>query len=220
MAAMPQSSAATLSETETFSFVPTGSAILTFNKFDSGLGTLTGIKVSFSLTKTGGSLAADNDSEESGTVSFSHYVTGSLSSADVALLNSSFQPVVATLEATSSTTQVLEATTGDPTNAFNATGLGDYYLFVPSDASASGSGSVGAAVWAGYIGIGTFNINVNLVQGLSATGVSAIQQALVNSSAHGSVTVEYTYDAVPEPGTALLVGAGSMLMLLRRRRRA
>lgn len=222
LASVQQVSAASLTQTETFGFVPTGSATLTFNQFDDlgGLLTLDSITITFLLEKSGGSYQADNDSATGGSVTLTHQLQGSLSSSDVNLISTTFQPIGSSLLVTSSTNTTLTATTGDPTNVFNDTGLGDYFIFNPAAASNSTGGDVFSGVWSGYIGTGTFDINALVQQNVQLTGLGGVQQAFTVSDAAGAVTVVYNY-TVPEPTTALLVGAtGAFLLLARRRREA
>lgn len=65
---------ATLIQTQSYSFVPNGNQVLTFNKFNPALGTLNSITVSVVLNKTGGRFEIDNDSESSGTINLTHSV--------------------------------------------------------------------------------------------------------------------------------------------------
>lgn len=220
------SSAATIVQTESFSFVPNGSRTLTFNSFDSTLGTLTGVTVSVEMTKSGGRFEVDNDSDTSGVIDLTHSVIGQLTSSDVSLRKSGggvvFVGQTGSVTATNSLTgQTVGVSSGDSTTAFNATGNSDYVLFEPTDTSASDSGSIRTSDIADYIKAGpsTFNIQFGATQTVSANGLSGLQQAFTVASVSGNVTVTYNYiAAVPEPASSLLGGIGCLLILRRRRR--
>ena len=44
-------------------------------------------------------------------------------------------------------------------------------------------------------------------------------ELVIQSGGNGDLEVDYAYNAVPEPGTAMLVLAGGLPMLMARRRR-
>jgi hypothetical protein len=212
-----------LSEQEVFAFTPNGSSVLTFSQFDTqgGTRTLTGVTVSLSFTKTGGSLSVDNDSEEGGTLSLSHSLVGSLTSQGntVALVNGSFQSFLTGLEAVSSTSYNIAGTDGDSTSTFDVGG-DDYYAWAPADATLNASGDIYSGALGGYIGNGTFNLVFTANQAVNITGLSGLQQAFTVSNVTGYATVTYTYTSlIPEPSIAALGGL-SLLTLLRRRRLA
>lgn len=203
-------------QTLTFDFTPDGSQTLNFPKFDISLGTLTGVTIGFTLTKTGGTLEVDNDSLSGGSITLNHSLAGSLSSPDVALFNTSFQPI-GTLNTVSSYTQSIGATTGDATNQFDRTFAADYASYSPAVTSSTTSGAVSSLVWSGYEGIGTFAINVNATQGASITGLGGVQLTRTVSQASGDVTVTYDFTPVPEPSTwAMVVGGVGMFAFGRR----
>ena len=212
-------SAATIVQTRDFAFVPNGSQVLTFNEFDTlgGERTLLSVTVIVEFTKSGGSYSIDNDSNVGGTINLTHQVVGSLSSTKP-LFNDAFLPIfgTGTLEATSTLNNVtIGATTGDPTDQFNATGGADNVVFAPADVTDSHSGAVASIAQSSYIGTGTYTMTFGANQLVSATGLGGLQQAIVVSEVSGTVTVIYEY--VPEPSSALL-GATGLLFLLRRRR--
>lgn len=214
--------AATLIQTQSFAFLPDGSQDLTYNKFDTSLGTLTSVSVTISLTKTGGQFEVDNDSTESGFITLHHNVVGSLSvvSGGVSLVRDDLTSIGAsgTLTASSSMSpQEVTGTSGDDTDTFDATGLSDYVRFNPLHASATDSGTIASLAQAAFQGPGTFVLGANALQSVNVTGLGGLQQAITVSDVSGEVTVTYHYDAIPEPASALLGGLG-FLALLRRRR--
>jgi hypothetical protein len=215
-------SAATIVQTKNFSFVPNGNQAMTFDKFDTSLGTLESVTVTVNLNKTGGRFEIDNDSGSAGTLNLTHEVQGSLSTSlgATALLNTndSFIGASGTLTASNSLlNQEVSATTGDNTTTFNATGLSDYVLFEPGNSSDSDTGTVSGDFQFKYEGTGTYTMTVNATQLVSVTGLGGLQQAFTVSNVSGDVTVTYNYSAVPEPVSPLLGGLG-MLLLFRRRR--
>jgi hypothetical protein len=204
-------------QTQSFNFTPNGEVFLVFNKVNIAPADVTEIKITIELSKVGGSLAVDNDSAASGTVTFTHTLSGALTSADVNLLDTSFSTAWASLNAVSSTQQNMGVTSGDPTNQFNVTAFSDYYQFTPSDVNLTSSASINSIFYGGYLGAsGTYTLNFDANQLVSATGLGGLQQAFTVSQAIGSVTVE----VVPEPTTALLVGAAGTALAFSRRRRA
>jgi hypothetical protein len=55
-------SAASIVQTKSYAFLPDGSQNLSFNKFDTTLGTLTSVTVAVNLNKTGGRFEVDINS--------------------------------------------------------------------------------------------------------------------------------------------------------------
>ncbi|QJE94270.1 PEP-CTERM sorting domain-containing protein [Luteolibacter luteus] len=216
-----------LSQTENFGFLPNGSQQVTFDKFDDQGGTrvLQSVEVTLEFTKTGGSLAVDNDSASAGTIGLQHTINGSLTvvSGGISLLDLAFNPIGATLNATSSLDGLgIGATSGDPTTEFNNTGQSDYYIFAPSNLTVSASGTINSLFNGGYVAAGgnnTFVLNFGALQTTGATGMGGLQQAYVVSDVQGFVTVKYNYDVVPEPSAAMLGLIGTIGLVVRRRSR-
>lgn len=209
-------------QTQSFAFLPDGSQDLTFDKFDTTLGTLTSVIVSVTLHKSGGQFEVDNDSTDSGTITLEHNVIGTLSvvSGGVGLLRDDMTMIGAfgTLTATSSMPpQEVLGTTGDDTETFDATGLSDYVRFNPMDASSSDSGTIASSAQSAFEGPETFVLGANALQSVTVTGLGGLQQAITVANVSGNVSVTYHYDAVPEPAAALLGSLGCLLLLRRRR---
>lgn len=219
------SSASTIVQTESFSFVPNGSRTLTFDKFDTTLGSLTSVTVSVDMNKSGGRFEVDNDSDTAGTIDLTHVVIGQLSSSDVSLRNTAggihFVGETGTVTASSSLlNQAVGVSSGDSTSAFNATGDADYVIFEPTDVNVGNFGTIRSSDQADYTSLGpsTFDIQFGATQSVNAAGLSGLQQAFTVSNVFGSVTVTYNYiQAVPEPASSLLGGLGLLLALRRRR---
>lgn len=225
-AATSANAALTLIETETFSFVPNGSRQMTFDKFDTQGGTrvLQSVEVTVSYTKSGGSLAVDNDSETGGTIRLQHSINGTLSvsSGGVNLLDSTFNPIGTGLNAVSVHESLgIGPTSGDSTSQFNSTGNSDYFLFSPDPLTVTASGTINSALQSGFVasaGNNTFTLNFNALQTTDASGLGGLQQAFVVSSVEGFVTVKYNYDVVPEPSISVLGVIGALGLVVRRRR--
>jgi len=217
-------SAASTFSTQSFSFVPNGSQTLNLNKFDTTLGTLTGVTVTTTFTKTGGSVSGDNDSASSATVDFTSQTVGNISSTVVQLLNVGgvkiFGATAQDLDVSDTATLLLQPTTGDSMTQFDNTGKADFAVYNGITGTATSSGTVGAAYWAAYCFAGhqTFAVKMNAQNLSGISSVSGVQYAVVAPTVSGDVTVTYTYTAaIPESSAALLGGLG-MLTLLRRRR--
>ena len=205
---------AQLSQTQSFDFVPNGNQVMTFNKVNLNLVDVTGIIVTIELNKTGGSLAVDNDSANSGTLTFTHTLDGALTSSN-SLIDAGFSTTWTNLDVVSSTNQAVGATSGDPTDQFNVTAFSDYFQFIPADGSNSVSTSLNSAIWGQYLGAsGTYTMTFDANQLANISGFGGLQQAFTVSEASGTVTVQ----VVPEPSSiALLLGAGGAALMFRRR---
>jgi hypothetical protein len=214
-------SAATIVQTKTFSFVPSDTAVLTFNEYNPLLypgETLTGVSVEISYTKTGGSLDVDNDSLTGGTISLTHSVLGSLDigSYDFSKVGGGSVATSGTpLKAINTVSGItVGATTGDRTDQFNVTNAADYYHYAPADATKTVSGNLSNI--SQFQGASTYDWTFGADQTSNVAGLSGVNYALVNSSVNGHVTVTYT--TVPEPSTNLLGLIPVSLFVLRRRR--
>jgi hypothetical protein len=206
-----------ITQTKTFSGIPSMSGPFTFNQFNTGLGTLTSIQVQLNLQTSGGELKLDNDSHQSASGTFEFGAQGTINSTDVSLLNSSFLSIPGTANAYHSGSFSLDPNVGD--------GPGDYSPLAPDGMLYTGttendnkSGYVGSAVWAagikGFLGTGTYNINYSITQWLDYGGIGGIEYAVTPVSASGDVTVVYNY--IPEPATIALLTIGALALLKRK----
>lgn len=104
--------AAYITQTQTFSGTPNYSQMLTFDKYNESV-PLESVQVIFTLNISGGWLGVDNDGADPAVVTVELGASGSISSADVILLNSAFQPVVSPLRVTTGSTFNLGGDDGD-----------------------------------------------------------------------------------------------------------
>ena len=203
-------SAATVIQTQTaaFSGTPTYSGFKTFNQFDSSLGTLTAITITTGVTSVGGRYSIDNDSPTpgAGTVTLGANVT--ISSNDVRQAGVSSE---------ASTTVSLSVAEDDgDTTTYSTVGL-DSANYDGGTVSNSANRSVTSGVFSDYTGLGTFTIDFTSNQINTSESFSGIQTQIDPVASNGFITIEYTYEAVPEPTSALLGGIGCLALLRRRR---
>jgi hypothetical protein len=216
LAATGFASAAVITQTKTYSFVPSNSATLTFDKFDAATyGTLTSIVITTEVTKSGGSLFVDNESSDTASGNISQSVTINLNSIDVDLLAASGGAIGLNVSAVST----YAATTGpdDGDGPGVQPGGIDYDGTSFSPTTTTETKNVKAIVWSEYEGTGTYNIDVLGAQGFDAAAFGGAAIQITPATASGSVTVVYNFTPIPEPASAML-GALGCLALLRRRR--
>lgn len=188
---------------------------LTFNQFDSSLGTLNSIYISLTLNIDGGRLILDNDSDDYASGTFEFGAKGSITSTDVSLLNASFQPVIDPLSAINSGAFSLDPNEGDVANDFDSSPP-DGMQYDGQTASDNGNGFVASAVWAGYIGAGTFDIDFEAMQWSDFGSVGGIEYAVNPVDADGNLTIIYDY-TIPEPTTMALLSIGAFGFLKKRK---
>jgi hypothetical protein len=208
--------AATITQTKTFSGIPGLTGALGFNQFNSSLGTLTSIQVTLNLQTNGGELRLDNDGENAanGNLQFGAY--GSISSGDVALLNSSFVAIPGQVNAYHSQAFSLAANVGDSIGDYDSSPP-DGMLYTGGTEADSKSGFIGNFAFAGYTGSGTYNINYSVSQWISYGSIGGIEYAVTPVTASGGVTVVYDYKPVPEPMTIGLLSLGALSVIRKRK---
>ena len=213
-------SAASIVQTGSYSFTPTGSQTLSYNKFDSSLGTLTSVTVTTSLTKSGGSLYLDNDSATPASGTVSQTVRIDLTSGDVPLV-ATVGSVGSNVAASTNFSVSLAADNGGDAAGYQDDAGTDNGGQAFADVSTSQTKTVHSVFQSSYEGTGTFDIAVEGIQSFNTSTVSGAAGSFTNSVATGEVVITYNYTAIapiPEPASALLGGLG-LIALLRRRRR-
>ena len=210
-------SAVTITQTETFSGTPNLTQTLTFDEFDDQGGALTllSVEVSVLLNVQGGALILDNDGEQAAAGSYEFGAKGDISSTDVSLLDSAFQPVTAEVQASTDGAFSLDANVGDGANDFDPTPPDGLQISGLSQ-SDSDFGFISTTLFSQYIGTGTFDVDADVIQWSDFGGVSGIEWAVTPVTANGNVTVVYNY--VPEPATMSLLAIGGLAVLRRRRK--
>ena len=211
----------TISQTQSFTGLPNINGSLTFNQFDSNssIWTLQSIQVSFTLQSIGGYARLDNDSAlpASGTLEFGN--KGNISSTDVLLLDSSFQPVVNQIKACHQESFSLAPDNGDGPYNYDWASP-DGLLYSSGIETNTDSGFVDSDFWPGYTGTDTYNIDYSVTQWFNYGGFGGIEYAVTPAGASGQITVIYTYDdlPVPEPATIATLAFG-LLWTSRSRRK-
>lgn len=199
----------TLSFTNSVAMPNDVNSTVSLGKFDSSLGTLTGVSIKLTTTVSGAQVSMDNDSNQAqtGTARVQNLVNSLVSG--VTLLKTNFLSIESSaLQLNASQIFNLDATSDDTVGQFNATGLGDYGIWSPGSLSAVGSGDINSLVWAGYTGTGTFDITINSTYTTSATfdgNDGYFQGNTPNGAFEGIVT--YSYEAIPEPASIAMIGA-------------
>ncbi len=200
---VPSGMATILETSDTFS---SANEDLTFNYFDSSLGTLNSITVTFSMDVTTGGFDLTNN-------------TGAYASGTATYTMTS--------ELTSSGTPYLISAVGFPSNTYigsqgdELTGSESYTYGLADGASTSFGGeqfidstigTVDSSLISYYIGTGTYTFHVSNDPDISFDG-DEVSVQYDPSTYSGSVVVAYDYtptggEPVPEPGTMLLLGFG------------
>lgn len=213
--------AATIVQTQTFSFVPAATQDLTFNRFDTLGGTriLNSVTITTSLTKTGGALYVDNDSGIGASGSISQTVTLNLGSEDVSMVSSLGQPIGTNVRALTSYFVTLGGDDGDGAG-YQAGGV-DWGGTTFAESTVNQTREVSSSFQGSYTGTGTFVITADGDQSINTSSVGGANGSFEPASASGFVTITYDYTSltpVPEPGPWMMVGVGLSGALLFRRR--
>ena len=211
------------SQTQSFSGIPNLNSSLTFNQFNTGLGTLQSIQVLLYLESYGGQLILDNDSTSPASGTFQFGAAGNLNATtDVLLFNSSFQPIPSQVGAYHSQAFSLAADNGDGSGNYDSTGP-DGLSYVGDLEGDVKFGFIGNAFWSlgtnGFLGTGTYNINYCILQWLDYGSIGGIEYAVNPINASGHVTIAYTYNPVPEPATIVLLTIGVFASMKRKNKK-
>ena len=135
--------------------------------------------------------------------------------ANVTISSSDVRQAGVTSEASTTVSLSVAEDDGD-TTTYSTVGL-DSASYEGGTVSNSANRSVTSGVFSDYTGLGTFTIDFTSNQINSSDSFSGIQTQIDPVASNGFITVEYTYEAVPEPTSALLGGIGCLALLRRRR---
>ena len=174
---------------------------LTFNKFDTSLGTLTGVQIDF---KGFGSGAAQVTHGTGG---------GSLSMDELGSTTQITAPgLIAITKNDFVGTQVFLWAAGSPSPTNFDTGI----------FSQSTLNVIDAAFWGAYSGVGTFDIAVlvnELISWDPAKATGDFGSATFKTYGGADVKLTYSYRSVPEPGSLALLALGGLALGFARRQR-
>jgi hypothetical protein len=209
--------ALTITQTKDFNGISNFSRNLTFNKFNNNGGsyTLNSIQVTVALNVNGGQITIDNDGESPASGTYAFGATTTILSLDVNLVNSSFYLIQGNARATHTDTFDLEGNVGDTTFEIdpNSPDGMQYWGTLESD---SKTDFVGSSAWAGYTGLGTYDIFVSTEHTAEIlSDDNYIYFFATPATSWGSVTITYDY-TVPEPATIALLCTGLVFLLKRK----
>lgn len=184
-----------------FSATPNFSTLLTFNKFNPP-GILSSVQITLQLQINGGSVILDNDGNQSAVSTLKFGVFGNAGSTDVNMPSLSNETVY-------SQSFNLSANVGD--------GPGDYDPTPPDGMQYTGdqtSGTISVLVddkfLANYIGTGTYQIGVGVMQIVDYGDIDNIEYCIVSPvETGGYIEVDYN---VPEPTAFCLLITGLLMI--------
>lgn len=219
------SNAATLIQTQEFSFLPYAMRTLAFDKFNNNEGnaTLTGVHITIQYTRSGGYAAYDNESESSATITLTNRVTlliDTIEVLDLTEMGSSSRLGGSTgLRATSSISATFGVDDDPDDHNFNTSGA-DYFRYDLPDVSASDSAYMNNI--SQFIGTDSFELEVEGSQTDQSQLMSGMKTSTSPPSVSGFMTITYEYtgtlDAVPDPDPSLLFGISVVWVVFIRRR--
>jgi hypothetical protein len=212
--------AITTTQSQSFGGIPNMTGALTFNQFNTSLGTLQSIQVLLYLESSNGEVILDNDGAGAASGTFEFGATGNLSATDVAMFDTSFQPIPSQVGAYYTGAFNLAANTGDGAFDFDSTGP-DGMMYAGQLEGDVSAGYVANTFWSagtkGFLGTGTYNINYAINQWLNYGSVGGIEYAINPVDVTGHVTIAYTYNAVPEPATIAMLSIGILVSIKRKK---
>jgi len=217
--------AATYTTTANFSGLSNGNQTLSLQKLALGAGeTLVEIRVTLSNSKSGGSLAVDNETAFSGTVNVSQSLLISISSADVTLADSNGDDILQNVAARSTASLSIGADDGDANPGAETFDIGgpDYQVInFPNTVTKTSSAYIGGSYMSQFLGAGNFDVLLDASQSTSVGITGAVSQQTTPPTSSGYMTITYTTIGgaapVPEPSAALLGGIGFLILLWHRR---
>jgi hypothetical protein len=211
----------TITQTATFSGIPSLQRSLTFDSFDTLTGDLDSVSILVEMAVTSGSVFVDNESPLPAFVMVALETDATLSSGQVF-----FPPVRALVEVRRSLDLAGDDNDGpsiDPSGpdggeVLFANASGSDSVFIDRLANALSAAQV-ASFESTYVGP-RFAIGLDIVTGLMITGKGGIAGGFTPANVEGTVKVTYNYDpGVPEPASAAtLLVCGAWLTWCRRKK--
>ena len=196
---------ATITQLQSFSGLSTNSLVQTWNQFDSTLGTLTGISLTIDGTVTGSFNVSNVDSIDPANLS------NPRDRLRLTFTGSGAPPVQQTTQTTLTTTPAMPYEMDPLSNgSFN---LGP----IPQSLGSVNNNLFTFASF--FTGLGT--LSSTLIQPFVLTSDNSGNTIVDYSQmfASGSVSLDYTYNAVPEPSTYALFGIGALALVIAYRRK-
>ncbi len=217
--------AATIVQTQEFSFLPYAMRTLAFDKFNNngGNATLTGVHITIQYTRSGGYAAYDNESEATATITLTNRLTLLIDTAevlDLTKMGSSSRLGGATgLRATSSISATFGPDDDPDDDSFNSSGP-DYFRYDLPDLTVSDSAYMNNITQ--FIGLDMFELEMEGYQ----TDLSQLMSGMKSSTSPPSVTgfmvITYEYtgtlEVVPDPNPSAIVCIATIWALFIRRR--
>ncbi|MCE9586776.1 MAG: PEP-CTERM sorting domain-containing protein [Verrucomicrobia bacterium] len=197
--------AATINQLQSFSSLSTNSLVLTWNQFDSALGTLTGISLIIDGTVTGSFDVFNSDLVDPATLS------NPKDRLRLTFSGLGAPSAQQTAQTTLTTIPAMQFTIATNSNQSFNLGLNPQSL-----------GSVNNNLFAfAEFFTGTGTLSSTLVQPFVLTSDNSGNTTVDYSQmfASGSVSIDYTYDAIPEPSTYALMGLGALALVVAYRRK-
>jgi len=206
--------AAVITNTHSVAMGNLETATVSLGKFDTSLGTLTGVYIEFTTALYDIDYEFDNDTTRTKTVTvtLSSDTTGYFSS-QARLTGTGISADGSDLFITAFGSLTLQSNDGDATGQFDVGGT-DYGQWNPEIQSSTTGGSVDSSVFSDYTGTGNFTASVES-EILAAIGTFTGVESGPNNLPLGtfSAKVVYDYVAVPEPATIGLLCIGCVLTL-------
>jgi hypothetical protein len=182
---------------------------LPLDKFHGNLADLISVRFELSLNIAGGFLCVDNDGADPATVNVNLGADASITSTDVTLLDSLFQPVTGTASAATGSMFNLGGDNGDGAFNVDCNPL-DGAIHLGGMASDANAGFIHPLFHPQYVGAGTFNVDLNALQILDFGSVGGVEGSFSPVMADGEVKVTYEY--VPEPAAFGVLALGWLLI--------
>ena len=204
----------TITNTATVAMVSEEDATVSLAKFDSRLGTLTGVYIEFTTVLYGADYQFDNDATRASRIipiNLSSDTTGYFST-DVSLAGTGINPDGSGLLITAFHSLTLQKDDGDTFGVFNVGGA-DYGRWTSGTLTASTGGNVGNSAFTDYIGAGNFKSTVNSIITVVYQEYTDVMVSKITPAGTFSAKVVYNYEAIPEPAAIGLISLGGFITL-------